>query len=296
MCLTTLTRRQLLLLSGSTGLAWLAHAGAWAQPAGRRARASSYQEAVLAKNPVGYWRLSDPVIKTATDASPGGCNGTYHGNPQRTPGALQGDDNKGVALDGKSYVEIPNSSAFSQPTSGRGLTVEAWLRPDRLEFEGETADPYIHWLGKGAPKQREWGLRFYSKKSKRPNRISAYMWSPAGGLGAGAYFEDEPKAGEWIHVVACYDPGDAQTWGKPGVHIYKNGVQRTGPPAPGTLYHNSHWQIKPAHGTAPLRLGTQDKKSFLIGGLDEVAIYARVLTAREIAENYEVGRGTARPH
>jgi hypothetical protein len=283
---TDFTRRQILLLSGTTGLAWLGQTASWAQ---QSVGASSYREAVLAKNPVGYWRLSDPVLRTAIDASPHRRNGKYHDNPQSTPGALRADADTGVALDGKSYIEIPDCAAFSQPTSGLGLTVEAWFRPDTLDFEGETADPYIYWLGKGDAKRQEWGMRFYSKRSKRPNRISAYIWSPAGGLGAGAYFEDVLQPGVWIHVVACYDPGDALTKGKPGVHIYKNGMHRGGPPAPGTLYNNPRWQIRPAHGAAPLRLGTLDRKSFLTGGLDEVAIYPRVLTAKEIAENHDVG-------
>ena len=64
-----------------------------------------------------------------------------------------------------------------------------------------------------------------------------------------------------------------------------------GLPSPGTLYNNPQWQIKPAHGTAPLRLGTRDRKTFLTGLFDEVAIYPRVLTAREILENYNAGKG-----
>jgi hypothetical protein len=88
--------------------------------------------------------------------------------------------------------------------------------------------------------------------------------------------------------VACFDPGDAMTKGA-GVHIYKNG--RLTPPSPGALYDNPKWQIKPAAGTAPLRLGTRDKKTFLTGALDEVAIYPRVLTAREVLENYNAGKG-----
>jgi hypothetical protein len=135
-------------------------------------------------------------------------------------------------------------------------------------------------------------LRFYSRKSReRPNRISAYLFNPQGGLGAGAYFQDKLTAGEWLHVVACYEPGDADTGSRPGVHIYKNGVHRMGPPSRGTLYNNPRWQIKPAHGPAPVRLGTYSLKSFLIGGLDEVAVYPRVLTANEILDNYRTGSG-----
>src|SRR5262249_54312267 len=151
-------------------------------------------------------------------------------------GAVNGDEDTAVRLDGKkSFIEVPGHKAFSQPTSGRGLTVEVWVRPDVLEFDGETASPYVHWLGKGEPGQHEWALRFYSRTAKdRPNRISAYLFNPDGGLGAGAYFQDKLTAGEWIHVVACFDPGDALTRNA-GVHIYKNGVHRQGPPSPGTL-------------------------------------------------------------
>ena len=166
------------------------------------------------------------------------------------------------------------------------------LRPDVLDFKGQTKDGYSHWLGKGQPNQHEWTLRFYSRKAKgRPNRISAYLFNPEGKLGAGAYFQDKLTAGEWIHVVACYEPGDAATKGRPGVHIYKNGEHRLGPPSPGTLYRNPKWRIKPKHGSAPLRLGTYDLSSFLTGGLDEVALYPRVLTAKEVLENYQAGKG-----
>ena len=67
--------------------------------------------------------------------------------------------------------------------------------------------------------------------------------------------------------------------------------RRLGPPSPGTLYSNPQWQIKPVAGSAPLRLGTRDKKNFLTGALDEVAIYPRMLTAKEIQANYDAGRG-----
>ena len=51
------------------------------------------------------------------------------------------------------------------------------------------------------------------------------------------------------------------------------------------------YDIVPARGNAPLRFGTRDGGSFLAGALDEVAIYPRVLTAREINEHYRAGSG-----
>jgi hypothetical protein len=251
-----------------------------------------YAQTVLAKAPVAYWRLAETQGPTAADASGNGHDGTYHGDPafEVTPGPIQPPAGGAVRLDGRhDYVEIPNSVHFSQPASGHGLTVEAWMRPDALAFAGQTAQSYVHWLGKGDAGDFEWGFRFYSIDSpSRPNRISAYIWNAAGGEGAGAYFEDRLTAGQWIHVVACYDPGDKSD-ANAGVSIYRDGVLRGAPRrSPGARYVS--YAISPAHGAAPLRLGTRDLGSFFTGALGDVAIYPRVLTAAEIAENYRAAR------
>ncbi|HLJ83567.1 MAG TPA: LamG-like jellyroll fold domain-containing protein, partial [Candidatus Eremiobacteraceae bacterium] len=94
----------------------------------------------------------------------------------------------------------------------------------------------------------------------------------------------ELTQGEWIHVVASYDPGDASDPGA-GVSIYKNGVLRASPlTSRGARY--ASYDIHASHGRAPLRLGTRDLGSFFAGGLDEVAIYPRVLSAEEVADNF----------
>jgi len=253
---------------------------------------SRYRDRVLSKKPVGYWRLGETAGPTAKDESGFNRHGTFHGTPTlHQPGALKHDEDTSITLDGKaSYVEIPDDPAFSIATSGKGLTVEAWMRPDTLEFPGETKDPYIHWIGKGELPQSEWAFRFYTHTSTRPNRISAYAFNLAGGLGSGAYFEDPLAAGQWLHVVATFDPVTKSN-PKAGASIYRDGVMRKGPSVPGssgTLY--SEYQVVPTHGTAPLRLGACDvTHNFLSGGLDEVAIYPQVLTAAEIHEHWTIG-------
>jgi len=247
---------------------------------------TTYPETVLAKHPVGYWRLGESHGPDAADASGHDHYGTYHGKVffgER--GAIQGDLDTAIAIARSgAYVEIANSPSFSQAASGKGLTVEAWMRPDVLTFPGETKDPYVMWLGKGENGEMEWGFRFYSRDSTRPNRISAYIWNADGGLGSGAYFQDELKAREWLHVVGVFDPGSADNPGA-GVWIYKNGQLRGSPSTSrGALY--SSYSVRPRMGSAPVRLGTRDLHSFLTGGLDEVAIYPRKLTAAEVQENY----------
>jgi Concanavalin A-like lectin/glucanases superfamily len=301
------SRREVLRIAaaGGGGLA-----AAMLGPLAKTVKASDqYSSVVLAKGPVAYWRLGEASGPTAADASGNGNGGTYLGNPAfGQAGAIVNDPNTAIGLNGpnsKDYVEIPDpsSAAFSQPTSGAGLTVEVWLRPDILTFPGQTSDSdiYIHWLGKcvSGSGQCEWGFRFYSQDSPtRPNRISAYIWNPAGDEGAGAYFQDVLTPGQWIHVVAVYEPGDKDTLPPAGVHIYRDGVHRLGPPSSGTLYKT--FGIVPAHGALPVRLGTRDAAtsggavvSYLTGGLDEVAIYPRVLTPGEIQQNFNVGRAAS---
>ena len=295
---SAMNRRELLKLAAGAGAT-----GVFGRRLFQTVEASNaYSGVVLAKGPAGYWRLGEPAGPAAADISGNGYDGAYIGSPTFGQlGAINGDQDTAVVFNGPGsmdYVEIPDpadaSHAFSQPTSGTGITVEAWMRPDVLTFPGQTSDIHIHWLGKcvSGSGQCEWGLRFYSQDSPtRPNRISAYIWNPDGGEGAGAYFQDQLVAGTWIHIVAVYEPGDTNTQPPAGVHIYKNGVHRLGPPSPGTLYRT--YGIVPVAGTLPLRLGTRDAASsgsasvsYLTGGLDEIAIYPRVLRPDEILENY----------
>jgi hypothetical protein len=252
---------------------------------------SAYRDRVLAKRPVAFWPLDETSGPVAHDLGNNARNGDYRGAVAfRQPGPIRGESSAAIGLNGiDACVEVPDSPLFSQQSSGRGLTVEAWFRPDTLLFAGQTGEHYVHWLGKGQAGEFEWGMRFYSRNSTRPNRVSAYLWNPSSepgvpNEGAGAYFEDPLRAGVWIHVVACFDPGDARS-ALAGVSIYKNAELRHGPSASrGARY--SSYAIHARHGSAPLRLGTRDRGSYLSGALADVAIYPRVLSAREIRDNY----------
>ncbi|MDP1590788.1 MAG: LamG domain-containing protein, partial [Prosthecobacter sp.] len=255
------------------------------------AESSVYARRVLEKKPSGYWRLGEKTPGSIADASGNSLHGTFTGTVGfGEKGIFDREKDTAVKFDGsgQGFIEIPDHAALSQPTSGQGFTVEAWMRPDSLEFTGgEGEDGYIHWLGKGEAGSMEWAFRFYPKKSTRPNRISAYIFNPGPGLGSGAYVEEEIKAGKWLHIVATFDPGD-KTHPKAGVSLYKDGKLALSPASsPGALY--KAYEVVPVHGTAPMRIGTRDKKSFFTGAIDEVAVYPRVLTPREIADNHRAG-------
>jgi hypothetical protein len=257
---------------------------------------SPYERAVLASRPVAYWRLDESRGPAAREATGHGNDGRYVGRPDfGEKGALGSDPNLAIGLGGprsRSYIQVPDRDDFSIATSGDGLSVEVWMRPDTLDFEGEkagAAGDYIHWLGKGEKGKYEWGFRFYGRHSERPNRISAYAWGPDGGLGAGAYVEERLTRDSWIHLVATFDDPRKRN---ARVQLYKDGEPSPHNESPGTLYKK--YDVTPRHGSAPVRLGTRDLHSFFTGGLDEVAIYPRVLTAKEVLRHWKAGRASSK--
>jgi hypothetical protein len=291
------SRRDVLAFAGAAG--WYALAGrseAKPTPPGNPAGNASYERSVLASRPVGYWRLAELRGSTSQDLSGNRRSGQYVDHPRLgEPGPLRAERDRAIGLDGprtRSYVTIPDNNAFSVAASGQGLTVEVWMRPDVLEFRGERPDAdhaYIHWLGKAATGQVEWGFRFYSRHAGRHNRISAYIWNPDGDLGAGAYVEQPLVARRWLYLVATYDdPRQPNA----RVRLYKDGTPSPHNNSSGTLY--ATFGIRPRHGQAPVRLGTRDLRSFLTGGLSEVAIYPRVLTAVEIRNHWLAAQGQDR--
>jgi len=167
-----------------------------------------------------------------------------------------------------SYFEVPDSPVFSVDTSG-ALTVAAWMRPDTLTFPVTEGSGYVHWLVKGQVHEHEWTFRMYSQDNTegRENRISFYVFNPAGGRGVGSYFQDPVEAGQWIHVVGVAD-GER-------THIYRDGRLRKS-----DVYSG---MIAPRHGSAPLRMGSRDLASFFQGALSQVRVWSRALSDSDVA-------------
>ena len=98
---------------------------------------ADYSNTVASLNPVGYWRLNEPVsptlnyaLGTATNYGSVGAvaNGTYyHSSTLQEPGVLTGDPC--VKLDGASqYIDVPYSPVLN--TNGP-FSVEFWANRDR---------------------------------------------------------------------------------------------------------------------------------------------------------------------
>jgi hypothetical protein len=176
----------------------------------------------------------------------------------------------------QSYVEIPDSTDFSIPTTG-ALTISAWIRPSTLTFpntDGKGVDltkAYVHWLGKGELNRQEWVFRMYSLDNTvgRANRISFYVFNPGPGEGIGSHYQDPDnpiEVGVWIHVVGSADSEKT--------YLHVNGAF-----IDSDVYKD---KIQPEHGAAPVRIGTRDLHSYFEGEIREVRFWNRLLSDQEI--------------
>lgn len=208
------------------------------------------------------------------------------GQPARGPGPVYLHFN-GV----DQYVEIPSAVGFS--VSREGLTVSAWMRPDTLTFPNPEGSGYVHWMGKGSRGQQEWVFRMYNRTNTenppRPNRISFYVFNPDGGLGVGSFFQERVEPHVWIQVTGVAD--------RERTYIYKDGElqrcdQYQGTPGGGCQGHPE--VIHPEPGSAPLRLGTRDLRSYFQGGLAAIRIWDRALGAAEVRRLYGTGEAPRR--
>jgi hypothetical protein len=186
-------------------------------------------------------------------------------------------------FDGTSqYVEVPDDDRLSVTATGE-LTVEAWLRPDTLTFAKTAGTGYVNWLGKvsGGGGQSEWLARMYSRGNTevRANRISGYVFNRDGGLGAGSYFEDQVKPGEWIHYALVINTRvKSRAYPTGYVKVYKNGVLRDQDAL-------DDYDITPSNTDAPMRIGAAGTKSYFKGAIGKVAVYGSELPQSHLASH-----------
>lgn len=288
--------------AGGTGRGGSANNAAGASNAAggsNTAGASSYEQAVLADQPVAFWAMNRAPMKE-TDLTGNGHDGSYRGSG--TPGAAELPNGElGATFDGaQQYLTVPSSAVFSIPTTGT-LTWEAWLRPDVLQFPNDDGvSGYVDWLGKceNYSPTCEWEARMYdtntNESPNRPNRLSAYAFNPGAGLGSAADWQPTAgliMAGAWYHVVGSYttlsQPADCQnTAQSPGsIDIWVNGVK---------WQHSSHGQtgcmsqydVVPKANDSALNIATMARESFFKGAIAKVAIYGHALDQAKINNHY----------
>lgn len=102
--------------------------------------------------------------------------------------------------------------------------------------------------------------------------MSFYHFNPAGGLGAGSYYQDSTFPTTERFVVGTCDMKQLQ--------MYVNGVKRDTDPLSG-------YSVVPKNTASSLRIGTRDMSTgYLIGTVRRVAIFNKVLSQAEVTALY----------
>jgi len=212
---------------------------------------AGYDDMVLADGPAGYWRLGEATGLTAATQI-GASNGTYLGGTALgETGAITGDSDTAVRLDGvNDVVRVPNATALS---SSSALTLEAWVRPTALPSGTATLvrkdlQYLVRITGQG-------GVIFRIWKSGSERELAT-----AGGLLA---------AGAWSHVVTTYDGAT--------MRIYVNGRARA------SLSLAAPVDVS----TRDLYMGASIDYDWLPARVDEVAVYRSALSATRVQAHYD---------
>ncbi len=225
-----------------------------------RAGSSVYASTILADHPVGYWRLDESGGTLAGDSSGSGNNGSYRGGyVLGVVGVSAGTT--AASLDGSSgYVAVSSTSSLN---TGDSFTLEAFVK--RASSSSSRADTI---LSKGA------GSYWFGF-----DRDRITLWQHTGGSSPIATANVLSTDTSSYHYYAVTKSGSS-------VHIYIDGVDRTGSTSTATLTNNRE----------PLDIGQNtSNREFLSGSIDEAAVYPTALSGSRIQAHYNASIAIAPP-
>ncbi len=220
---------------------------------------ADYVALISASRPSAYWRLEEAgSAAEAMDSSGNGATAAYHGAVQ-SAASLPALGSAALLQGGGCRTE--HLPAMNLRT---GLSVELWLRrqPQAISFERLV--------------ESDWRRNGFVL-AINPPEAGEFKLTPGHVIfGQGRAFAESPfpvTDGRWHHIVAVAAGGRGRVYvdGQPG--------QTVRLPAPHRLVGGILTLGTNAEGTMPL-----------LGELDEVAIYARALSEREIQTHFEAGR------
>jgi hypothetical protein len=246
---------------------------------GMATAADKYEQLILADRPVAYWRCQPPSEQdaerlTANSASAvkpavrAACRGEV-----RFVDGLPGTQGQAAAFDGKTaHLHMPMIKALQLDT----LSIEFWFKTtqkfDNNFWPGSASFVSIATSGDGTSdftinaastrRGEDQGRLLFCTGPAGTGR-DHYLWSPA---------EYRLNDGRWHHVVATRTRAGEK-------HLYLDGRLAASEPDEGGKIFNDR----------PLQIGGEQHHpggSYLSGAMDEIAIYAHVLSAERIAAHF----------
>jgi hypothetical protein len=249
--------------------------------AGVFASSTNFQSVVLADAPVLYYQFNESAGAATNYGSLGAAfNATYFGTPNRAVPTATGDTGVRFAGEGD-YLE----SASVAPGSLSGnpsFTAEAVFF---VPTNGSAAlwAPFLHWgVSEGTQPQKTMTSVYFSFSNYDANRLFAGFYN--GGLRT----KQPVVLGQWHHILWVRQGGGAANLGSA---LYVDGVSVDLEDDPGL----------PSDGAVPAVVATafrinraQDFTRYFTGTLDELVLYDRVLTSKEVLAHYAAYAGFAR--
>lgn len=263
--------------------------------------ASAYSDAVLADNPVAYYRLDGTTNDFAANAGSGGAalDANYieigAGEGKRNvgqagprPGDPAGsfpidgleEDNKAVHLGHDpenptlyAYMERPDFLGSPVDITG-GITLEAWIYRDPQLANGNNEGIVGRYQGSTFGNQRSYSLYY----NPRTGGGLGFVLSDNGSFQSGFDLKGPTiPEGEWTHIAATFSPSTRMA-------LFINGAlvaERTDPTGiPAAIFDSA----------APLWIGAQFSlaaNTMFEGKIDEVAVYNTTLSDAAILAHYE---------
>ena len=215
----------------------------------KRGSTDAYAKAVIQAKPIAYWRLRD----SAKDSAPNGRHGKFEKGAG--PNASDNDSFKG----GRMRAEIEGI--------GDTYSIEFWFR-NSLPNNSRPVTAYLFSRGIDGMKEAEGDHLGIGGTYGSSGRLLVYQGNQSKGLLTGLA-QLEPRS--WHHVAMVRD-GER-------IRVYLNGNPK--PDIDGKFarsYPKSHPQF--------FLGGRNDNFANLKGSLDEVALYDRVLSPKEIGVHY----------
>ena len=218
----------------------------------------SYQAAVMADSPLGYWRLGDGSGTTMADSSGNSRNGTYTGSPSfGVGGLLVGDTDTAVSLNGSSQYGNVSVALLPNPTTA--ISVEALIQPSggAGTYRSFIARDFV---GTNGP---------FRLRINNANKLEWLVWHSGITVLTSA---TSIVVGTTYHVVATYDGAN--------MNLYINGLLDATVAATGALNTASEdfW------------VGKYQAGELFPGVIDEVSYYHTALSATRVAAHFNASQ------
>lgn len=240
---------------------------------------AAYPAAVLGAGATTYWRLDDNGPTVGADSSPGNNLELSYGGPvfAGDSGAIANDTSKSTTFNGTSAF------AYGQlrGNAPEVYSAEVWFKTNT------TQGGKIFGFGNGQP----------NRHGTNPGLSSSYdrnlYMTNAGTLIFGVYTNGTKTVGTalpyndnvWHHAVA--------TQGSDGMRLYVDGSQIGVLPNQTTA--QGYWGSWKVGGDQLNAWPLRPSSNYFAGSIDEFAVYPTVLSATQVTDHYELGKGIGQP-